>query len=85
VHLNDHDLNDQDMFLVAADHVAKGHEYFHWPVVGRALRWRETRSKQAMASLHARNLLSTRGAMETKLLPAGRELARRLAAEGPAA
>jgi len=73
-------LNDQDLFLVTADHAAKGHEYFHWPVVARLLHWNEARSKQAMAVLYARNLLTTRGEIETRFLPAGRELARRLAA-----
>jgi hypothetical protein len=73
-------LNDPDLFLLAADQAANVHEYFHWPVVGKRLHWREARSKQAVESLHARNLVATRGAGETRFLPAGRQLARRLAA-----
>ena len=72
-------LDDPDLFLVAADHAAKVHEYFHWPVVGRQLHWREARAKRAVESLHARKLVDTRGAGETRFLPAGRLMAQRLA------
>jgi hypothetical protein len=78
-------LSDGKRFLIAANDVARGHDYFPWRAVGRRLDWPEARSRAVLASLGARKLVIALHGEEARLLPAGRSLAEQLLARHPGA
>lgn len=70
---------DEQQFLVAAHSAAAVHDYFHWRVVGGALKWPEGKSIRTLRFLTAQLLVATQHGEEARLLPAGRQLAQQLA------
>ena len=77
-------FTDSQRFLLAADIIARGHDYFQWRVVARMLRWPDNRCKRALQALDANRLLLLLHGEEAKLLAAGRTAARELTARVPA-
>lgn len=71
---------DEQHFLVAANSVAAVHDYFHWRVVGSILKWPETKSLRVLRLLNDQAYISAERGEESRLLPAGRQLAQRLIA-----
>jgi hypothetical protein len=73
-------LTDEQQFLLAANTVAAVHDYFHWRVVGSALKWPEMKSVRMLRVLNEQLLVAAQRGEEARLLPAGRQLAQQLLA-----
>jgi hypothetical protein len=73
-------LTDEQQFLLAANTVAAVHDYFHWRVVGSALKWPEMKSVRMLRLLNEQLLVAAQRGEEARLLPAGRQLAQQLLA-----
>ena len=65
-------------FLVEANRVAGGSDYFRWRAVGTNLGYSESESDQAMRSLNDRKLVILLLEGDARILAAGRKLALRL-------